>query len=211
MYLRKLKTKNIYIVRHGETDFNKRGIVQGSGIDAPLNDKGRRQAQAFFENYNDVVFEKIYTSKLIRTQQSVQAFIDKPTPHQKLEGLNEINWGEKEGQVVTTEDNKYYWQILKEWQKGNTSLKIAGGESPEDVQSRQKDALKTILNGDESDILICMHGRALRVFMCLMLNKPLKDMDDFAHSNLCLYKLLYNEDEFLLQESNKIDHLAGLL
>jgi bisphosphoglycerate-dependent phosphoglycerate mutase len=39
--------KDIYLIRHGETDYNRLGVVQGSGIDADLNDLGRRQAQAF--------------------------------------------------------------------------------------------------------------------------------------------------------------------
>ena len=39
--------KDIYLIRHGETDYNRMGVVQGSGIDADLNELGNRQAQAF--------------------------------------------------------------------------------------------------------------------------------------------------------------------
>lgn len=46
-------TKYIYILRHGETDYNRRGIVQGSGVDAELNEYGRLQAEAFFRYYRD--------------------------------------------------------------------------------------------------------------------------------------------------------------
>lgn len=41
-------TKDIYIIRHGQTDFNVRQIVQGRGINSDLNDMGIRQAQLFF-------------------------------------------------------------------------------------------------------------------------------------------------------------------
>ena len=60
--LRKLDYKNIFILRHAETDFNKRGVVQGSGIDAPLNDTGKAQARAFYTRYKNYPFDKIYIS-----------------------------------------------------------------------------------------------------------------------------------------------------
>ncbi|MFM8834340.1 MAG: histidine phosphatase family protein, partial [Cytophagales bacterium] len=80
-------TKKIYIIRHGQTDFNLRGIVQGSGVDSSLNDTGRAQANAFFQAYQHVDFDKIYTSKLVRTRESVQQFIGKGIPYEMLEGL----------------------------------------------------------------------------------------------------------------------------
>jgi len=62
-----LQQKTIYLIRHGETDFNRRGVVQGSGVDSDLNDMGRAQAQAFFQAYQHVPFEKLYVSGLKRT------------------------------------------------------------------------------------------------------------------------------------------------
>jgi len=70
-----LNTKKIYIVRHGQTDFNLNGIVQGSGVDSSLNEHGRAQANAFFQQYGAVKFDAIYTSVLKRTIESVETFI----------------------------------------------------------------------------------------------------------------------------------------
>lgn len=56
--------KDIYLIRHGETAYNRLGMVQGSGIDSDLNALGQQQAQSFFEYYKDLNFDKIYTSKL---------------------------------------------------------------------------------------------------------------------------------------------------
>ena len=50
------------------------GIVQGRGMDTELNEKGRAQAEAFYQAYKDVPFDKIYTSTLKRTHQTVQNF-----------------------------------------------------------------------------------------------------------------------------------------
>lgn len=66
--------KTIYIIRHGETDYNKQGIIQGGGIDSSLNELGRRQAQQFYQAYHHIQFDRIYTSELKRTHQSVAPF-----------------------------------------------------------------------------------------------------------------------------------------
>ena len=54
--------KEIYIVRHGQTDLNAQGIVQGKGVDAPLNELGQKQANAFYEAYKHVPFDALYSS-----------------------------------------------------------------------------------------------------------------------------------------------------
>jgi broad specificity phosphatase PhoE len=206
-----LTTKKIYIVRHGQTDFNMRGIVQGSGIDSSLNEQGRSQAKAFFEHFRDVSFNKIYTSSLKRTVETVQSFIDLGIPHEQLPGLNEISWGNKEGQKITPEEDAYYHWMLRQWQEGNTSQKIEGGESPDDVAARQRIALDKIFSHTEEKIvLICMHGRAIRILLCQLLNYPLKSMDIFEHENLCLYQLAQTGSMFSVEKHNYTGHLVGL-
>jgi broad specificity phosphatase PhoE len=89
-----LSTKKIYLVRHGQTEFNKKGIVQGSAVNSSLNDTGRAQAHAFYQAYKHIPFDAVYTSALNRSIESVQAFIDQSIPHFIRPGLNEISWGE---------------------------------------------------------------------------------------------------------------------
>jgi probable phosphoglycerate mutase len=206
-----LNTKKIYIVRHGQTDLNLKGIVQGSGVDSSLNDTGRAQALAFFENYKHIPFDKVYTSVLKRTLETVENFIQIGIPTEALEGLNEISWGKKEGQPITPAEDKYYHHMLDQWQKGDTSLRIEGGESPDEVVTRMKPAVDHILTKeDEKTILICMHGRAIRILLCYLLNYPLKSMDMFEHENACLYILNFTGTVFNVELYNNVDHLKSL-
>ena len=201
--------KKIYLVRHGQTKFNELGIVQGRGIDASLNEKGRSQAKMFYEAYKDVPFEKVYISTLKRTYESVQAFIDDDhIAHIKHEGFDEISWGDHEGVEASLERNKYFQELVGKWNSGKTDIRIEGGESPEDVANRQKPVIAEIINSDEKIILICMHGRAIRVLLCQLLNKPLTKMDSFGHHNLGLYILNYENGQFTIDLDNSIDHLA---
>jgi probable phosphoglycerate mutase len=205
--------KKIYLIRHGQTEYNRRGVVQGSGIDAPLNETGQMQARAFYEAYRGIPFEHVYTSALQRSIQSVQGFLDDGLPHTKLAGLNEINWGVKEGKVPTSNEHTYFKEMISAWQKGQVDRAIEGGESPRMVQERQRKALDRILNSkEESPILICMHGRAIRIFLCLMLNRDLRHMDEYPHHNLGLYLLTYDYDtkQFELERTNDISHIPDL-
>lgn len=206
-----MKAKKIYLVRHGETEFNKLGMVQGSGIDSNLNETGRAQARAFYHAYRNVPFDKIYTSKLRRTHQSVEQFIESDLPWQQLYGLNEISWGHKEGRPTTAADNEQYVNMLYAWSQGDYSQKVYGGESPAEVQERQKIAFKYILSNDyEENVLVCMHGRAIRILLCLLTGIELKNMDKFIHSNLCLYLLHYENETFTIERAYDVNHLRNL-
>lgn len=204
-------SKKIYIIRHGQTDFNLKGIVQGSGVDSSLNERGRGQALAFYQAYQHIPFDKIYTSALKRTKESVDNFIKQGIPFESLSGLNEISWGTKEGQPITAEEDAYYHWMLNQWELGNTHERIEGGESPDDVTIRQADALNHILNQTrEETILICMHGRAMRILLCRLLNYPLQSMDMFVHENLCLYFVEKTDTMFVVKKYNDTTHLENL-
>jgi probable phosphoglycerate mutase len=200
--------KTLYIVRHGQTDLNKRGVIQGRGMDTNLNDEGRKQAALFFDAYKTVPFDKIYISMLKRTQQSVQQFIDLGIPYEKLSGLDELGWGIHEGNPATPENRAEFLQIMRNWMDGKLDEKFEGGESPNEVKARQLEAMKVIMgHPDEKTVLICMHGRALRLLLCILTKKPLTEMDDFPHQNLVLYKVSYNGKKYKIIDFNNSEHL----
>jgi broad specificity phosphatase PhoE len=206
-----LSSKKIYLIRHGQTDYNLRGIVQGSGVDSSLNENGRRQSEAFYKQYHSINFDAVYTSALRRTKESVGQFIMDGIPHFSFAGLNEISWGNKEGQRITPQEDAYYHWMLSQWQTGNTGERIEGGENPEEVAARQIPVIDYILSKtEEKTILICMHGRAIRILLCQLLNYPLKSMDMFEHENLCLYLLNYTGSMFNVEKYCDVKHLKGV-
>lgn len=207
---KKEMNKTLYIVRHGQTDLNKKGIVQGRGMNTDLNDEGRKQAGQFFDAYKQVPFDKIYISALKRTQQSIQQFIDLGIPFEKLSGLDELAWGTHEGQPATPENKAAFLQIMRDWVEGNLDSKFEGGESPNEVKARELEALEVIMSHpEEKTVLICMHGRAMRLLLCLLTDKPLTQMDSFPHQNLVLYKVIYNGSKFEIVDFNNAEHLKN--
>lgn len=203
-----MSVKKIYLIRHGQTDFNVQGIVQGSGVDSSLNTTGYDQASRFFATYKHLAFDKVYTSTLQRTQQSVQGFLNLGLPHEAHSGLNEISWGLREGTRITPEEDAEYQGVLHQWERGETHARLSGGESPDEVAARQRGFIELMLGrSEEENILVCMHGRAMRVLLCQLLQYPLSHMDAFEHRNLCLYKLHYTGSMFSVRNFLDTAHL----
>ena len=199
--------KEIFLIRHGETEYNKKGIVQGRGVNPPLNEKGRTQAESFFQKYQSEPFEIVYTSTLNRAIESVQSFIDKKIPHEKFQELDEIGWGDFEGREVDDYFHSEFKRIIGEWKNGNHNEKTANGESPLELQEKHNRFIKILQSRPQKKILVCMHGRALRILLCTLLNKSLSEMEEFPHYNLSLYKVLFDGTEFKVTTFNDLTHL----
>lgn len=203
--------KNIYIVRHGETEYNKTGYLQGSTINASLNETGRAQSEAFFEMYKNIPLDKIYTSDLKRSIESVELFMLKNVPVENCPELNEINWGIIEGKKISPKAWIRLRKTVHRWRKGELNVRIPGGDSPIDVAARQKVIIDKILSrDDEKNILISMHGRAMRIFICLLMGEPLTEMEKYNHDNMGLYLVSFKDGKMTMLKKNDKEHFKYL-
>lgn len=203
-------SKKIYLIRHGETDYNRQGIVQGSGVDSSLNDKGRRQAALFHERYGHLPFELIVTSKLKRTHETVAHFLAGDAPHVKLADINEMSWGGHEGKKSTPAMIEEYQTIKDGWALGQIDGRIAGGESAREMSLRLARFIEFLRERPESLILVCSHGRAMCGLVTLMKGKPINCMNELAHSNTGLWLAEQTEADFTFHLENDREHLAEL-
>lgn len=203
--------KTFYFIRHGQTDLNLKGIVQGRGVNTPLNENGLQQAKAFFEWYKDIPFDKIYTSTLLRTHQTVAPFVALGIPREDLEGLDEISWGIYEGKEQDENIMKGFDIVVNCWRNNDLDHRIENGESPNELVARQKKAIAHMLRQDEEQtVLVCMHGRALRILLCHLTDIPVCQMDDFPHTNTSLYILEYENGKFTIADYYNTAHLGEM-
>ncbi|MDX1942328.1 MAG: histidine phosphatase family protein [Saprospiraceae bacterium] len=203
--------KLIYIVRHGETDLNRKGIVQGSGVDSSLNELGRQQARAFYEFYKEIPFEAVLTSKLRRTHETMQYFIETGLPWEQFSEINEMNWGHHEGKLSTPEMHEEYKLVKEAWGRGDYSAKLDGGESAAALGARLSDFIEHLRQRTEQYLLVCSHGRAMCALVTLLQNLPLKEMNRFIHHNTGLWKTHYDGMIFQFELENDIQHLEAIL
>lgn len=200
--------KVFYFIRHGQTDLNLRGIVQGRGVNSPLNEVGLQQAQAFYEAHKEVSFDKVYASTLLRTHQTVAGFVADGIPFEQLEGLDEISWGIYEGKEQDETILTGFNALIERWRNNELDTTVEGGESPNQLVQRQKQAIDYMLSkDDEHTILVCLHGRALRILLCYLTQTPLAQMDDFPHTNTALYRVEYDGEKFSIVDFYNTKHL----
>ncbi len=204
-----MPAKRIYLFRHGETDLNRHGIVQGSGVDAGLNERGKQQSEAFFRKYGRQPFEVVITSGLRRTHETVAPFLEAGLPWQQFAELNEIGWGRHEGKKSTREMIEEYEEVLASWQHGDLRKCLAGGESAAEMAARLIRFAERLKARNERQLLICSHGRAMRCLLCILRGMPPTAMDQFNHSNTALYIFEQDGNRFKPVLTNDTSHLSG--
>lgn len=154
----------LVIIRHGQTNANLENVVQGAGVDLPLNSTGREQAaivgKKLAELYN---FPQLYCSEMLRAQQTAEIIAEFCNCSVKVfPNLEEVHFGAAEGlpsaealriykdifDVVDDDDNPFSKDVF-----------IPGGESINQSTSRAVNALMAIKNDAEFPLLgVVTHG-----------------------------------------------------
>ncbi len=197
--------KEIYIIRHGETDYNAQRIIQGSGIDSDLSEIGRAQAKAFFQQYKNVPFEAVLTSKLKRTHQTVMGFVEKGLPWEQYIEINEMSWGVHEGKKGTPKLHEDYKKMVAAWKNGQYDYRLEKAESAAELATRLTIFVENLKQRPEKTILACSHGRAMRCLMAVLKEEELSDMEKYSHSNTGLYKVIF-DGKFHFELENDTSH-----
>ncbi|CAM9225484.1 unnamed protein product [Ectocarpus fasciculatus] len=218
----------LFLVRHGETDMNKAGRLQGRGVNAPLNGAGLDQAQGLGRFVRNVPFDTVTSSSLHRAHETAMRVAEnnemclklaqengpvppvppaapskeqegeKTTPAdfccgdkaqvrvRKLEGLDELSWGELEGEDSKLEPFKGRLAALKEaWDEGVFDRAAEGGENLLEVQARAREAVEAILDRGKELNLVVSHGRTLRILMLSLTGLGMDQMTNMGKIPNC--------------------------
>jgi probable phosphoglycerate mutase len=199
--------REIFLIRHAQTEFNKEGIVQGSKIDSDINETGKWQSKKLYEFYKEQSFDLAFVSELKRTEQTLFPFLEKGLEFKKMKELNEINWGIHEGAKAKHKAKKDFTKLINQWKSGNLNAKLTGGESGLELYSRVQSFWKTLQKEKGNRFLICSHGRTLRALLSYYLFENLMHMESFQQMNTSVYVLRMEKDEKKIILSNDLSHL----
>ena len=75
------------------------------------------------------------------------------------------------------------------------------------MSARLVKGFNKVLNDDQDTVLLCIHGRALRILLSKIIDNDLTKMDKYVHSNTGLYIIKYKNDNYEILGSNLRDHL----
>lgn len=156
----------IYIVRHGQTDWNAKGIIQGE-TDMPLNSEGVKQAKQLSKNLQDIKFDAIFSSDLVRAKKTAEIIaMERELAVAITRLLRERRFGKFEGQPY-----QMMHQFNQTWEKLSTKERTRlradqGSETDEEVVSRFITFIREVaVVYLEKTVLIVAHGGLMRAIL----------------------------------------------
>ena len=200
------KQTTFYIVRHGQTDFNLKGIIAGILEPNLLSQKGEEQASVLGKKLTHISFDKIYSSKLSRAKKTAEIIASmKNLPVETDELLNERNWGSLQG-ISFDEAQKKYPEVFIEESKieGKKALifkYVNDMESLEDAVRRFKQFLnKAVKLNNGKTILVVCHFDIMIGFLFSIGYGTYQDLMNASFDNTGYYKLIYNGKTFQIKK-----------
>lgn len=200
---------DIYLIRHGETDYNKARRLQGV-TDIPLNAYGIELAEKTAEGLKNVHFDRIYTSPLIRARKTAEIIRgDRKIEIIPTEGLREISFGEYEGLVhmgeernIPDPDFHYFFDAPERY------VTPPGGESLMHLRERTTAFVKKIMNDEANEgltFLMASHGAAIRAILSGLQNLPVAQFwSGPVHKNCGVTKIHSEHGRFEIVFENRI-------
>ena len=205
------RTLKLYIVRHGETEWNVIKRFQGQ-LNTPLTEKGIKKLKETGKNLENVLFEEVYTSELERTVNSAEIILNenrgyknKKMELKKLAELNEAYFGVWQGL-------KYEEVFLKYPEEANNYFYNVKNYKAENVKAENlKDALERFLRGinkildshKSGNILVVTHGTVFEMFINYVGNSSIFDIDERTLMGNGDYKIFSYEDGKFQEETDK--------
>lgn len=200
----------LYIMRHGETDWNRQGLLQGSW-DIPLNEYGIWLAEQTRDGFlkDDITFDRIITSPYQRARKTAEILGgESGVPVTVSQKIREMSFGEFEGIWMNELDtNPRYEPIRICFRDPVHYIPPKQGESFEEVFARIQSFLEEdILPLEDSceHVLVVCHGAVLRAFISIIEQRELKDYWGIAQANCSINVVKVEDGQFTMLERNRL-------
>mgnify|MGYP001241148858 FL=1 len=174
--------KNILLIRHGQSEWNKLNLFTGFK-NIELSEQGIEEANKAGQNFKnlDIKFDIVYTSELKRAQETAKIILQNLDQWDHLNNkrkiisninLNERDYGDLTGLNKKETAEKFGEDQVHKWRRGYSD-QPPNGESLEDVVTRVtkyfEETIKPAIQSDGNDnILIAAHGNSLRALLIVM-------------------------------------------
>jgi len=173
----------LILVRHGETHWNRDGLVQGADSDIELNDTGFEQARRLAAFLKNESIAAVLSSPLRRAKATAEVIASRHRlPVETDEGLRELKVGDLEGTSISNLPTTFSRFLLKWWQDGE-AMKLPNGESLVDLQQRVWKAVEGLLerhrtssdlNRDGTTVVVVSHYFVTLAIILKALDLPLE-------------------------------------
>lgn len=200
----------LYCVRHGETDYNAQGRIQGQSDIPVLSPLGQRQSRATAAALAGLPVEAVYASPLRRAMETAGIIARGLGRDIRTDPrLMEIHVGVFQDQLRADLEQRQPGP-LRQWLTGDPDFVIPGGESRSQLSRRGREALAAIWQAGHGQAVVVAHGGLLVSTIKTILGIPLQD-PPLALENCSITTLSGSDvDHVELLALNRVDHLAGV-
>jgi broad specificity phosphatase PhoE len=201
-----------YVARHGETEYNADGILQGI-TDSPLTPNGIRQAKELGAKLQGINFDLVYASDLLRAQKTAElATLEKNLIINTSRLLRERNYGSFDGKASTLyrDTNNDIIEKMKALSfKERKKFRVADDmESDEEVSDRLMLFIReTAVTYPGKNILVVSHGGIMRMFLVHLGWASYKDLPGGTITNTAYIKLRSDGTDFFIDEVSGIEKI----
>jgi probable phosphoglycerate mutase len=192
----------IYLVRHGETDWNVKGLLQGQS-DIPLNKEGEKQAiEAAKKHFKKIKFAAIFSSDLVRSKRTAEIIaLEKKMAVETSVLLRERDFGPFEGKHWQEVQKELRMSIKEFRMLSDEVAKKLGIESDEKMMERFLRFLREVAVAYRGkNVLIVTHGSVMRVFLTKLGYLSKEESRQVFIKNLAFIKLLSDGVDFFVKE-----------
>jgi broad specificity phosphatase PhoE len=200
----------IYLVRHGETLWNKEEVFRGRK-DIPLNETGRIQAEKVGAYFAGIPLGRIVSSPLQRAVQTALAIAETTgIPVETEEDLTDINFGVWEGLSLRDVEEQYPAEF-DQWKRSPQKLQVSGGETLAIVRGRASGSLARFASFGEGAMALVTHRVICKMIVLSCLNIGDEHFWDLKYDPASITLLEGQHGSFTLVFSNDTCHLKELL
>ncbi len=200
----------LYLVRHGETEWNAQGRIQGH-TDVELSDRGRQQARAVAHRLSGVTFDAVYSSDLSRSRETAQIILGhRPTSLRSTDRLREYHKGVFEGLTVH-EYMRRYPDLYQASLVNDLDFAPTGGETIRQASLRMAGLVSDLKKEHQDEtVLVVGHGGSLRSAVVAIMDFPLEANWKLAMGNCALSVFDIYTDNAVMLLYNDTSHLNGV-
>lgn len=201
---------SIYLVRHGQTAWNKEEIFRGR-TDIPLDETGFKQAELAGKYFKGMVIQGIYSSPLSRAWQTAEGIARvKSLNVQSLEGLIDMSFGNWEGHALQ-EIERIDPETYRQWREEPHLVRLPGGETLDDVRFRAMASLKEVIEKHPGETLALVSHRVVnKVLICGILGLDNSHFWQIAQDTTAINLIQYKRGRYILSLMNETCHLKAL-
>ncbi len=200
----------IYLVRHGETAYNRDGFGLGR-MDVPLTERGQAQAHAVGRRLASAPITHVYTSPLDRAASVARAIAGERTAIIPRDELIEMHVGETEGLTFPVMRERHA-AFLREWggESGHVAVMPGGGESIVAVAERVAPFIEELLGSGLETAAVVSHNFVLRVAVCQLLGLPVSSFRTIAFDLASITTVQIERGRVGVHSLNDTCHIADL-